>query len=1373
MATLPVNHTYPNTAYLTATLNMEKREGYHLATMCSQTLRYATGFVAFFMSCAAAFCQSDSLALSSGVVAPGGTVTLNLSLTSLAGSQPAGLQWTLTFDPSQIVAINASAGPSAAAAGATLTCAAATGAYTCLLDGMSSNLLQNGVVATVAVTVAASASTTALAVANPLAASLAASAIPVTGIGGTITVSGSSPLVLTSVVCNPSSLATPSNTTCTAVLSGQVASGNTAVVALSSTSSYLTVPASVMVPGGASAFTFAASAASVPNNLATIVTATLGSSSQTANLALEAPASATLSSLQCAPANLNSGGTGTCTVSLSQSVLSTTTVALASNNAVLTVPASLSVPAGAATANFAAKAGNFTAGQQAVVTATLGGSTQTATFNLVSGIGISFLQCAISNLGLNSATACMVMLSQPAQSGATIILSSNDTALTVPASAVVTAGQTAVGFTATTGTFTTTQTAVITATLGSSSLTTSETLVPPLALASVQCSPSSLSSGNNSTCVVTLNQLAPSSISVALSDNNASLSVPTSVTVSSGASSANFTATAGIVSTTQSVTITATLNSASQTATLSLVAPILVSGLACNPTSVNSGTSTTCTVTLSQAAGSGGSTVGLSSNNTALTVPASVTVPANSTSATFTASLGTITTTQTATVTASLSGSSQNATLSLITPTLVSSLACSPTSVNSGASTTCTVTLTQAAPSGGSTVGLSGNNTTLTVPASVTVPANSTSATFTASLGTITTTQTATVTASLGGSSQSTTLSLVAPTLVSSLACSPTSVNSGASTTCTVTLTQAAPSGGSTVGLSSNNTALTVPASITVPANSTSATFTASLGTITTTQTATVTASLSSSSQSTTLSLVAPTLVSSLACSPTSVNSGASTTCTVTLTQAAPSGGNVVALCDNNALLAVPASVTVAAGVSSATFAATAGTFTTTQSATITATLNSASQTTTLNLINTSVIVSALACNSTSLDAGASSTCTLTLSAPAPAGGATVSVSANSPALAVPASATVPVGSSTATFTATATTILPVGESTQTVLVTATLNGASQSESFTLIICPCGLWPSTAQPVNPASTNKQAVEVGMQFTSAISGFLTGVQFFKASTNGGTHLGNLWTSEGTQLAQVTFTNETSSGWQAAYFASPIAITANTTYVISYHAPQGHTAADNGSFTTPVSNLPLQGLANGQSVPNGVYKSGSSGFPTTASSATNYWVDVIFNTSATIGTAPPVSVWASTAIPKTPAVSGAQAEELGLTFMPDVPGYITGVRFYKGSKNLGKHIGYLWTAAGTLLASVTFTNESASGWQQANFATPVAVNANTAYVISYWSPKGHYADDTGYFATSGVTSQMLYAPPNGQYGPNGPYATNHVFPTSSANANNYLD
>ena len=79
---------------------------------------------------------------------------------------------------------------------------------------------------------------------------------------------------------------------------------------------------------------------------------------------------------------------------------------------------------------------------------------------------------------------------------------------------------------------------------------------------------------------------------------------------------------------------------------------------------------------------------------------------------------------------------------------------------------------------------------------------------------------------------------------------------------------------------------------------------------------------------------------------------------------------------------------------------------------------------------------------------------------------------------------------------------------------------------------------------------------------------------------------------------------------------------------------------------------------------------------------------------------------------------------MKFRSDSSGYITGIRFYKASTNTGTHVGNLWTSTGTRLATATFTSETASGWQQVNFATPVAITANTVYVASYHTNVGHY-------------------------------------------------
>jgi hypothetical protein len=278
----------------------------------------------------------------------------------------------------------------------------------------------------------------------------------------------------------------------------------------------------------------------------------------------------------------------------------------------------------------------------------------------------------------------------------------------------------------------------------------------------------------------------------------------------------------------------------------------------------------------------------------------------------------------------------------------VSALQCSPTSVAAGASSTCSVTLSAAAPSGGAAVALSDNSAALTVPASVTVSSGATTATFSAAAGSVTTNQAVMVMASFNGSTASAALTVVAPTVtpatVSGLMCTPSSLASGASATCTVSLSKAAPTGGATVAVADGCSTLTVPASVTVPAGATSATFAANAGSVTTTHTDVVTATLNGSTVTASITHQASTsstgTLSALTCTPSILGSGASATCTVTLSQAAPSGGAAVKITDNCSKLSVPASVTVASGATSATFTAKASRTLKTHTDVITATWN-------------------------------------------------------------------------------------------------------------------------------------------------------------------------------------------------------------------------------------------------------------------------------------------------------------------------------------------------------------------------------------------------------------------------------------------------
>ena len=88
---------------------------------------------------------------------------------------------------------------------------------------------------------------------------------------------------------------------------------------------------------------------------------------------------------------------------------------------------------------------------------------------------------------------------------------------------------------------------------------------------------------------------------------------------------------------------------------------------------------------------------------------------------------------------------------------------------------------------------------------------------------------------------------------------------------------------------------------------------------------------------------------------------------------------------------------------------------------------------------------------------------------------------------------------------------------------------------------------------------------------------------------------------------------------------MAITANTTYIASYYSASGYFAIDSGYFSGgSVTNGPLTLLQTGIDGPNGVFLYGNGGgFPATDGHGSNYWVDVVFNTSATETTPPTVT------------------------------------------------------------------------------------------------------------------------------------------------------
>ncbi|MBD2676749.1 MULTISPECIES: N,N-dimethylformamidase beta subunit family domain-containing protein [Nostoc] len=125
------------------------------------------------------------------------------------------------------------------------------------------------------------------------------------------------------------------------------------------------------------------------------------------------------------------------------------------------------------------------------------------------------------------------------------------------------------------------------------------------------------------------------------------------------------------------------------------------------------------------------------------------------------------------------------------------------------------------------------------------------------------------------------------------------------------------------------------------------------------------------------------------------------------------------------------------------------------------------------------------------------------------------------------------------------------------------------------------------------------------------------------------------------------------------------------------------------------------------------------------------------------------------------------ELGLKFRSAQGGRVATIRYWKAASETGSHVGKIWTATGTLLASVVFTNETASGWQEQILETPINIQANTTYVVSV-NVNSHYVATYDELASPIVNGNLSSVAD----GSNGVYNLNpNSFPTSSYRNTNY--
>lgn len=286
--------------------------------------------------------------------------------------------------------------------------------------------------------------------------------------------------------------------------------------------------------------------------------------------------------------------------------------------------------------------------------------------------------------------------------------------------------------------------------------------------------------------------------------------------------------------------------------------------------------------------------------------------------------------------------------------------------------------------------------------------------------------------------------------------------------------------------------------------------------------------------------------------------------------------------------------------------------------------------------------------------------------------------------------------------------------------------GASASAS--------SFWPPDALPANLSANDPGPVELGLRFRAATNGTITAIRFYKASDNLGPHVGNLWTGTGQLLASVAFADETASGWQQAALAAPVAIDADTPYVVSYHAPAGRYSFDGAYFGADRVSGPLTAPAAGG---NGVFAYGAAGaFPSGTFNATNYWVDVVFEDGPP-DPSPPTVV---STVPAAGAVGVAVSQDVRASFSKPLDPATVGAATFT------------LRDGGGALVPATVTYEAAASRALLHPASPLAYSAT--YTATVAGGPGGVRDLAGQPLADDVAWTFATVAPPADEGPGGP-------------------
>jgi hypothetical protein len=279
-----------------------------------------------------------------------------------------------------------------------------------------------------------------------------------------------------------------------------------------------------------------------------------------------------LVSISLNPTSVTGGSSSTATVTIADPAPDGgSTVYLTSGTTSAVVPATVTVPAGETTQTFTVTTTAVTAETNATITATQTGLTASAVLQIQTASGNVALAHA-SVIGGNTTTATITLNGPAPKGGLKVPLTSNNSNYAaVPSSVTVPAGSNVVSFAVSTSPVVSSPVNIVISAKVGSATKTAALQVLPAVLQSITLSKTSIVGGSGTvTATVTFNGIAPAAgrIVPVASTNTSYAAVPTSVVVSSKASSATFTVTTHPVTSQKTITILAYYGTVKVTATL-------------------------------------------------------------------------------------------------------------------------------------------------------------------------------------------------------------------------------------------------------------------------------------------------------------------------------------------------------------------------------------------------------------------------------------------------------------------------------------------------------------------------------------------------------------------------------------------------------------------------------------------------------------------------------------------------------------------------------------------------------------------------------------------------------------------------------------